>query len=234
LDLIGKNILYSVRGLTPAARAERAREVEFDRQWGTWTTGFREISSLDIPAGLARDAVQYEPSDCTQLHRRLDGLGISYPSTSFIDFGCGMGRPLLVASQLPFRKVVGVDISAELIEIAARNVKIIRRKLPVMPPIELVLNDAGAFEPPAGDLVCYLYNPFGISVLRRVVVNLEAALARGPRKLDVIYVNPVHLKAFAGTGWLNRTDEKGVAVLSADSRGYIRSAGPVARRRPAL
>lgn len=209
--LVVKNISYAAYRLTPAARQAREREGAFDRAWGTLTSERREVSALNFARDLAREAVRYEPSDGEQLARLLDGLAIDYANTTFIDYGCGMGRPVLVAALKPFRKVVGIDLSPELLRIAARNVEIVRARAENIAPVELVEIDAGAFAPPAGDLVAYLYNPFGPSVLSRVVALLEDARAREPRRIVVIYVDPRHVEVF-GAGWTRR-DVSGVAVL---------------------
>ena len=39
----------------------------------------------------------------------------------FIDFGSGKGRALLLASELPFKKIVGIEFSPPLHEIARAN-----------------------------------------------------------------------------------------------------------------
>ena len=42
---------------------------------------------------------------------------------AFVDMGSGKGRALLVASELPFAKIVGVELSQELHQIAEENVR---------------------------------------------------------------------------------------------------------------
>src|SRR5271170_3581526 len=40
---------------------------------------------------------------------------------TFIDFGAGKGRAMLVASELPFRKVIGIELNPDLADIPERN-----------------------------------------------------------------------------------------------------------------
>jgi SAM-dependent methyltransferase len=40
---------------------------------------------------------------------------------SFLDFGAGKGRAMLVASELPFREVIGIELNPELAAVAQRN-----------------------------------------------------------------------------------------------------------------
>src|ERR1700719_3166712 len=41
---------------------------------------------------------------------------------TFVDIGAGKGRALLLAAELPFRKVIGVELSEELARIAQKNI----------------------------------------------------------------------------------------------------------------
>ena len=42
---------------------------------------------------------------------------------SFIDLGAGMGRGMLLAAQMPFREVIGVELHPDLAEVAQKNIK---------------------------------------------------------------------------------------------------------------
>ena len=50
--------------------------------------------------------------------------------------------------------------------------------------------DATEYMFPDGNLVLYLYNPFGLEVTKKVFANLENAIAHTPRHVVVIMVNP--------------------------------------------
>ena len=56
-------------------------------------------------------------SQPTIIRRALDTLG-DIAGYTFIDIGCGKGRPLVVASEYPFARILGCDISAELVKTA--------------------------------------------------------------------------------------------------------------------
>ena len=43
----------------------------------------------------------------------LADLGIYYPDCVFLDLGAGKGRALLLASQFPFKRIVGVEFSIQ-------------------------------------------------------------------------------------------------------------------------
>ncbi len=75
----------------------------------------------------ADDGVFYKPSGWLTLRRILRARDVSSDDV-FVDFGSGMGRILLLAVQYPFRRVVGVELSEELNEIAKANVAANRRR----------------------------------------------------------------------------------------------------------
>ena len=62
-------------------------------------------------------------------------------NSAFVDFGSGKGRAILVASRLPFRKVIGVEYSEPLTKIAQENISIFRKHHTIC-DIEAVWADA--------------------------------------------------------------------------------------------
>lgn len=112
-------------------------------------------------------------------------------SFTFIDLGCGKGRPLLVAAEFPFQDIVGVELSPSRAEVARRNVEIMRRRFPGRTPIRVEVQDATTFSLPPGNIVLFLYNPFRGDPILKVRAGVEAALARENRSVFVVYYNPV-------------------------------------------
>jgi SAM-dependent methyltransferase len=110
---------------------------------------------------------------------------------TFVDLGCGKGRALIVASEFPFARVVGIELDKHLAGIASRNASIVSSRRPGRPPIEVVCGDASSFAVPDGDVVAFLYHPFDGTLVRRLVDHLVAA-SWADRQLFVVYANPVH------------------------------------------
>ena len=59
-----------------------------------------------------------------------------------IDLGSGKGRVLLMASNYPFHRIVGVELLPELHRIAMKNVKAYKSSLPRCFALECVVGDA--------------------------------------------------------------------------------------------
>src|SRR5262245_35460876 len=89
-------------------------DLEFDALHGTDTAGSVDPDDLGINAESSKLAIRYLPSPLRVTSWMLDRIGIDPREYAFLDLGCGKGRVLLVAAQRPFRKIVGVEISAEL------------------------------------------------------------------------------------------------------------------------
>jgi SAM-dependent methyltransferase len=108
---------------------------------------------------------------------------------AFVDIGAGKGRALLVASEMPFREVLGVELNPALAAIARRNINHWTRTAPHLSPLRLVQADATTLELPHAPCLLFLFHPFEAPVLKRLLRNIESQFARSPGKLDLLYVN---------------------------------------------
>ena len=190
----------------------------FDRAHGTDTGGF--VSAEHLPANEAAraHAVCYAGSQPGALRRALAALP-AIDSCAFLDLGCGKGRALLVASEFPFRDILGVELSPPLAEIARHNADIIARRFPQRTAVRIVVADASTFPLPAGDLVLFLYHPFGAALVAKVVAGVEAALIAERRSIYIAYYNPVAGHCFDGSLLLRRRFAR-MIPYAAEERGY--------------
>jgi len=111
---------------------------------------------------------------------------------TFIDLGAGMGRAMMLASELPFRAVVGVEMHPTLAGIARRNLTKWRKSGRAAAPIRLHEGDAVDYKLPDGPCAVFLFNPFGAPVLKRLAEGWELQWGCHPGKVDVLYVNHEH------------------------------------------
>ena len=113
----------------------------------------------------------------------------SLPITSddaLLDFGCGKGGVLVTLSTYPFRKLGGVELSPKLYAIAQNNIARLQ-----IPHIELFCCDAAEFTALDDYTYIYFFNPFPSTVMEAVMRNVMQSLQSRPRKLTIIYKNPV-------------------------------------------
>ena len=113
---------------------------------------------------------------------RLDG-------TTFIDIGAGMGRAVLLASEMRFAEVLGVEMQPTLVRRARRNIALWQRAGRAVAPARILLADATAIAFPSTPAVLFLFNPFGAVVMRSLLRAVARGFARRAGELDILYVN---------------------------------------------
>jgi SAM-dependent methyltransferase len=167
----------------------------------------------------------YEPSGWRFLRRALSKAQIR-PGDVFVDFGCGKGRVLLCAARYPFARVVGVEISPRLSEVARRNVERARSRLACR-EIEVVTCDALEFEIPDDMTHAYFFHPFTGDTSRQVLEAIIASIDRRPRRVTLIYALPPPNSAVLATGRFRLVERvKGGLRNDARTRMHIYSSEP--------
>ncbi len=107
---------------------------------------------------------------------------------SFVDFGCGKGRVLLVASEFSFARILGVEFSATLCGVARRNIIRYWSTTQQCRALEVCCQDAAQFVIPDDAGVLYFYEPFGSRTAAKVFENIESSLRAHPRRAVVCLV----------------------------------------------
>jgi SAM-dependent methyltransferase len=131
---------------------------------------------------------RYSPTPVRTIRLVLARCPVPYHETSFVDFGCGKGRVLLVASEFPFARVVGVDYSSELCNTARRNIENFTPSTRRCCDVRVFQSDATRFPIPDDAGVFYLYEPFVPEVAEQVLSAVEKSLHDNPRPAAVCLV----------------------------------------------
>lgn len=177
----------------------KARRIhrEFDRKHNVETR--TSFSAYILAADDPQQNAGYEPIREDRFHRFIQALGIEdYASFTFVDLGSGKGRALLLASAYPFRRIVGVEFSPALHQVAERNLRTFQNPARKCREISALCLDARAYEFPPGDLLIYLYHPFGAAILGPILANLERALRQAPpRRVYAIYARGANYESLA-------------------------------------
>lgn len=177
----------------------RLAEAATDARLGIVTmTPDADVASHPDP--LARNA-RYEPLN----YPSLDGIAgrlAAGPDDVIYDIGCGMGRVVCYFARLPVKKVVGVDLDADLLRACEANLaRLPGRKSPVE------LRNIDATEGEYSDATAViLFNPFGAEVLRAVLAKLQATAQVTGRPIRVYYAFPAHKQVFAEFPAFHQTD----------------------------
>jgi len=191
-----------VRESMPEQRRRRYGDVEYDWEHGVDTTsatvGWRErlLGVFHSP---------YQPSEPALFQEMLQSLPTDFTGFTFVDLGSGKGRALLMASDYPFRKIIGIELLPELHRIASENLRKYASEKQKCRILEARRGDAREFNFPADPIVLYLFNPLPEASLGAVVQNLERSLRQDPRKVFVLYHNPLLEHVLASSPVLKRT-----------------------------
>jgi SAM-dependent methyltransferase len=157
----------------------------------------------ELALSTQQSAVSTELSSADDENQQYEGL----KDFTFIDLGAGKGRALLMASDYPFARVMGVEFMPDLCRAAQENIASYsassneRQKCEQM---EMVCQDACDFQFPAGPLVVYLFNPFSEPVFVKVLDNLRRSVEQAPREVYVAYRYTEHEKLLTSAMWLEK------------------------------
>src|SRR6266849_3097408 len=194
-----------IRDSTPERKRQRYGDADYDWDHHVNTTS-AAVGWRDRLLGVFHSA--YQPSEPAIFHEMLDALrlqfGVDFHDFIFIDLGSGKGRTLLMASDYPFRRIVGVELLPSLHQIAQQNLRQYKSESQKCFALETICADAAAFPYPEDPLVIYLFNPFPESGMRQVVANLEQSLRARPRPVYILYHNPLLEYVLSENGLLRR------------------------------
>lgn len=169
---------------------------DFDRRYGTDTWREVKLGDLDINNSNVKFGIHYTTPPIELVREAFGKVKIQHRDFMFIDMGSGKGMAMLLASSYPFSKIVGVEFSPQLIEIAQQNIRKYNDPSQSCRRFELVCADASEYPIPAAPTVFEFANPFIKDVMRTVVDRLEASLRLHPREVWIVYINPVEHKMF--------------------------------------
>jgi SAM-dependent methyltransferase len=191
------------RDSTPLRRRQRYGDVDYDWDFRVDTTsaavGWRDrlLGALHSP---------YQATEPALFHEMLSHLKIDFRDFTFIDLGSGKGRALLMAADLPFRRILGVELLPALHEIALENILRYKSESLQCLAVESVCGDAREFVFPPEPFVLYLFNPLPEAGLLQTIQNLDSSLRENPRKVYVLYHNPLLEHVLAKSVALKKED----------------------------
>jgi SAM-dependent methyltransferase len=191
-----------LRDSTPEQRRRRYGDVEYDWDHGVDTTS-ATVGWRDRLLGVFHSA--YQPTEPALFHEMMAALNIALQDFTFLDLGSGKGRTLLMASDYPFQRIIGVELLPELNCVAEANLRKYKSEAQRCFQLETCCADARSYEFPAEPLVLYLSNPLPRCGLSQVIANIERSLGEHERQVYVLYHNPIHEDVLAAQRWLKRS-----------------------------
>jgi hypothetical protein len=196
-----KEVWDFVRESTPEQERRRYGDVEYDWDHSVNTTS-ATVSWRDRLLGVFHSG--YQPTDPAGFHEMIAAIPVDVSGFTFIDLGSGKGRTLMMASEYPFGRILGVELLPELNRVACENLRVYKNEKQRCFAIESICGDARVFEFPPEPTVLYLFNPLPESGLSTVIRNLETSARNAPRPMILLYYNPVHEHILSGSAMLRK------------------------------
>lgn len=99
----------------------RSIDALFDARYGLDTTARIPMDVLDLPASTKGHATPYQPTSLPAFRALLRAVDLPR-DCRFVDYGCGKGRVLLMAAEVGFLRVVGIEAAPGLCDICRANI----------------------------------------------------------------------------------------------------------------
>jgi len=171
------------------------KERHYEKRFGIKTS---TISLLKDNLSLYKDGEDYQPTPYKKLEKVVDYLKLSSDDVC-ADLGCGKGRVVFFFASQKVKKVIGIELVENLVNIAKRNLNSL--KIKDRAPVEIIHGDVTDFNFEECTIF-FLFNPFGYKTLEKVVLNIKNTLVTNPRSIRILYYNPAHRKILDNENWL--------------------------------
>lgn len=167
------------------AKIDRA----FDLEYGVDTAGIVPLQALTITSANKELGHRYQAANAASFRALMSGLAVPADGLTFVDLGAGKGRAMLLASEHPFRRVVGVEFAPALCEVARRNVERFGSPAQRCHDFEVVCADAAEYELRDEPTLVFIHNSFEDPLMRSVLASIRRSADERPRKLLLVLVN---------------------------------------------
>ncbi len=169
---------------------EDPRSRAFDRRHHVETAREELLREMGVAAdAINRGNTVYRVTWGSLIRKAMAQLDIDPRRYSFIDYGSGKGKAMLMASDYPFKTIIGLEYAKRLHDIAAENCRTYRSANQQCHSLEPTLCDVLEYTPPPGPIVCFMCNPFDETTLASVFDSWRARYEDGEREIRILYLN---------------------------------------------
>lgn len=182
------------------ARFTIRHEIAGEKKYGIDTTGINKLKTLSVKGDNKKNASIYQGANYYLLEKAFNFLNEEKASGTLVDFGSGKGRIMVVAAFYGFEKIKGIEFAPALSAVAGKNIELIRTKYPDT-NFSIITENAVNYQVEKDDTVFFFFNPFDEKIVLQVVKNILTSLRNYPRKIFVVYINPMHKEIFESAGF---------------------------------
>tara|TARA_X000001036_G_scaffold439778_1_gene492261 strand:- start:2469 stop:3113 length:645 start_codon:yes stop_codon:yes gene_type:complete len=171
------------------------------------TQQYIELNDLGLESNLGS---RYESISYSKLKKILN-FALKNDHKTFLDIGCGLGRPIIVANEVGFKDLYGVDISENLISKCASHLQIQGCNA------QLSISDISNYELPSGRICIFMFNPFGEERMKELLNKIY------DRQEDslILYHNPRHSHLFNSNFFIKKFLWKNFGLFEEKCHCYL-------------
>ncbi len=175
-------------------------EFYYDRKLNLNTPNLENNLKNTIEESMLKDSHRNTNGSFYLFFKGIKKAKISAANSHFIDIGCGSGKILAAAISIGFHKVSGIDLDMEGLQNATIACAEISKRFNNT-KFEILNTDAARFDIPVSINVIFMFNPFGEKTMQEVIHNIRKSFELSPRRICIIYQNPVFEKLFYDSGF---------------------------------
>lgn len=173
-------------------------EILFDYKYKTDTVSIIYKDSLeDISLEVKLRGSDAQSVYYLHAKEMLNAVDVDKKNSVFLDIGCGQARAMITAAEQGFTKVIGLDYSKTLCNLCESNITKYKESTNDSKTIfSVVEGDARNYDVPSEVNVIFMHNPFDNEITEIVLHNIDKSLQANPRKMYILYGNPLHSESF--------------------------------------
>ena len=175
-------------------------EIAGEKKYLIQTTGIDKLKRLSVVGDNKENASIYQGANYYLLEKAFDFLRKEKATGAIVDFGSGKGRIMVVAAFYGYKKIKGIEFAAALSAYAKKNIDGIQWKYPDT-NFSILTENAVSYKVDKEDSIFFFFNPFDEKIVLQVVKNIMKSLKKYPRKVHVVYLNPMHQEIFESAGF---------------------------------
>lgn len=157
----------------------------FDYRYQLETRSEVAIDDLDISQEDKQHADKYKPTRARYFRKLMRRVQLPREGV-FVDVGCGKGRILLLAAEQGFNRIVGLEISPQLCQIAQRNIDAFNKHHRDSAALSVVCTNILHYQFSGDETVFFLYSPFDYTVTSQFLEMIRKSIDESPRELYLI------------------------------------------------
>ncbi len=180
----------SLRRKAALVRKMEEEDVAWDMRFGVETSGDASLEAAGVSGYNAiRGNGTYRPINESFFASGISKIGEDWSKFSFVDYGSGKGKALMLAAEFPFQEIVGIEYAPGLHEVATRNLSRYKSPSQKCNKLRAKMGDALNFIQPKTPLLCFFFNPFDEATFTKVVENIKRDWQSNPRPIILYYFN---------------------------------------------